>query len=90
MQAAQQKLIIGGTTVCITLIAIGLLLGVWVIRPIQQLTDYALAVRDGKRVKRPALGSNEMEELGIAFEQMRDALEGRSYVENYVKHSPMK
>jgi two-component system sensor histidine kinase CreC len=84
-QAAQQKLIIGGTVVCISLIGIGLLLGAWVTRPIQKLTDYARAVRDGKRVKRPSLGSNEMEELGVAFEQMRDALEGKRYVENYVQ-----
>jgi two-component system sensor histidine kinase CreC len=83
--AAQKKLIIGGTVVCITLIGIGLLLGVWVTRPIQRLTDYARAVRDGKRVKRPALGSSEMEELGLAFEQMRDALDGKSYIENYVQ-----
>ncbi|MEE9425071.1 MAG: two-component system sensor histidine kinase CreC [Methylococcales bacterium] len=85
IQAAQKKLIIGGTAVCLTLIAIGLLLGVWVTQPIQQLTNYARGVRDGKRVKRPILGSNEMEELSIAFEQMRDALDGKSYVENYVQ-----
>ena len=83
--AAQKKLIIGGTVVCITLIGIGLLLGVWVTRPIQRLTDYARAVKDGKRVKRPALGSSEMEELGLAFEQMKDALDGKNYVENYVQ-----
>lgn len=85
VRAAQEKLIIGGTVVCITLITVGLLWGVWLTRPIQRLTDYARAVRDGKRVRRPALGSSEMEELGIAFEQMRDALEGKTYVENYVQ-----
>ncbi len=85
LQAAQKKLIVGGAVVCITLIAIGLLLGAWITRPIQRLTEYARAVRDGKRVKRPALGSNEMEELGATFEQMRDALDGKRYVENYVQ-----
>lgn len=84
-EAAQNKFILGGTLVCLTLIAIGLLLSVWVTRPILRLTDYARAIRDGRRVKRPALGSSEMEELGIAFEQMRDALAGKRYVENYVQ-----
>ncbi len=83
--AAQTKLIIGGTVVCITLIGIGLLLGTWVTHPIQRLTEYVRAVRDGKRVKKPRLGSSELEELGIAFEQMRDALDGKSYIENYVQ-----
>jgi two-component system sensor histidine kinase CreC len=84
-QAAQNKLILAGTIACIIFIGIGLLLGLWVTRPIQQLTYYAKAVRDGRRVKRPALGSNEMEELGVAFEQMHDALDGKSYIENYVQ-----
>ena len=83
--AAQKKLVIAGTMTCLIFIGIGLLLGTWVTRPIQKLTDYAKAIRDGKRVKRPALGSNEMEDLGTAFEQMRDALDGKSYVENYVQ-----
>ncbi len=85
VRAAQKKLIIGGTIVCLTLIAAGLLLSVWVTRPVLRLTDYAKAIRDGKRIKRPTLNSSEMEELGTAFEQMRDALEGKRYVENYVQ-----
>ncbi len=83
--AAQKKLMLAGTVACLIFIGIGLLLGTWVTRPIQKLTTYAKAVRDGKRVKRPVLDSSEMEELGIAFEQMRDALDGKSYVENYVQ-----
>ena len=84
-QAAENKLIIGGSLVCLILIVIGLLLGVWVTHPIQKLTLYAKAISEGKRVKRPALGSVEMEALGLAFEQMRDALDGKQYVENYVQ-----
>ena len=83
--AAQRELIIAGAVVCVALITIGLLLGLWVTRPIQQLTVYARDVRDGKRVKLPVLGRGEMAELGLAFEQMREALEGKRYVENYVQ-----
>jgi two-component system, OmpR family, sensor histidine kinase CreC len=85
VRAAQNKLILGGTLICLVLIVVGLLLSVWVTRPIQSLTHYARSIRDGKRIKRPSLGSNEMEELGMAFEQMRDALEGKDYIENYVQ-----
>lgn len=84
-RAAEQKLMIGGTIACLILIALGLLLGVWVTTPIQKLTDYAKAIGQGKRISRPTLGSNEMEELGLAFEQMRDALDGKHYIENYVQ-----
>ena len=54
-------------------------------RPIRRLTDYAHAVARGERVVPPRGGSPEAATLGRAFEDMRDALENRAYVENYVQ-----
>ncbi len=54
-------------------------------RPIRRLTDYAHAVARGERVMPPRGGSPEAATLGRAFEEMRDALENRGYVENYVQ-----
>ena len=54
-------------------------------RPIRRLTDYAHAVARGARVLPPRGGSPEAATLGRAFEEMRDALENRAYVENYVQ-----
>lgn len=54
-------------------------------RPIRGLTSYALAVARGERVLPPMRGSPETLMLGQAFEQMRDALEDRAYVTNYVQ-----
>jgi two-component system sensor histidine kinase CreC len=54
-------------------------------RPIRRLTDYAHAVARGERVVPPRGGSPEAATLGRAFEEMRDALENRAYVENYVQ-----
>ena len=54
-------------------------------RPIRRLTEYALAVARGERVVPPRGGSPEAATLGRAFEEMRDALENRGYVENYVQ-----
>jgi two-component system sensor histidine kinase CreC len=59
----------------------------WVSRPIERLTRYARAVRDGENVPLPRLGySCEIRQMGTAFDEMRDALEGRQYVENYVQN----
>ena len=63
----------------------GFLIGLWVNRPIQQLTEYSLAVRDGRRVAVPNLGRGDMGMLAKAFDEMRDAIEGKSYVEQYVQ-----
>lgn len=57
----------------------------WLTRPIRRLTDYARAVKRGDRVTLPRLGRSEIGTLGLAFEEMRDALEGKNYVEHYVQ-----
>lgn len=54
-------------------------------RPIRQLTAYARSVAQGERVAPPRLDSPEVATLGRAFEEMRDALEDRRYVESYVQ-----
>ena len=54
-------------------------------RPIRRLTEYAHAVARGERVAPPQGGTGEAATLGRAFEEMRDALENRAYVENYVQ-----
>jgi two-component system sensor histidine kinase CreC len=65
---------------------LGLLLSLWLTRPIKLLTNYAKAVRDGKKAASPNLGgSGELAELGKSFEEMREALEGKKYVERYVQ-----
>ncbi len=67
-------------------VIIGLLLSYWLTGPIDALTRYARMIRDGKRPKPPRLGfSSEMRQLGGALEEMRDALDGRQYVERYVQ-----
>lgn len=67
-------------------VVVGLLLSYWLTGPIRSLTQYARTIRDGKHPPPPKLGfSSEIRQLGGAFEEMRDALEGRKYVERYVQ-----
>ena len=54
-------------------------------RPIRRLTAYAQAVTRGERVTAPMGGTPEIATLRRAFEEMRRALDGRGYVENYVQ-----
>src|SRR5262245_62209214 len=50
-----------------------------------RLTQYANDVRAGHRVPFPKLAPTELKTMGIAFEKMREALTGRTYVEQYVE-----
>lgn len=73
--------IVGGLTVAVVL----WLAASWVIAPIERLTDYARAVRDGKPAPPPSLPGRTLRELARAFEEMRDALAGRKHVERYTQ-----
>lgn len=82
---SKRRIAVGGTITACAIILIGLFLSRTVTLPIQRLTDYAKAVRDGRRAQLPPLGKSEINLLGEAFEEMRDALEGKQYVEHYVQ-----
>jgi two-component system sensor histidine kinase CreC len=65
---------------------LGFLASRWITLPIKRLTDYANAIRTGKRTAFPELGRSEIGEMGHAFEKMQEALEGKRYVEQYVQN----
>lgn len=69
----------------LAIILLSILFSLWLTRPIKLLTQYARDVRDGKRVILPRLGRSEISDMGHAFEEMREALEGKKYVEKYVQ-----
>ncbi|MEM9398594.1 MAG: two-component system sensor histidine kinase CreC [Verrucomicrobiota bacterium] len=86
IHTATQKVIRTGIYAGLGTIMLGLLISFWLTHPISALTQYARQVRDGQRVKLPQLFmARELKKLGFAFEEMRDALEGRQYVEQYVQ-----
>ncbi|MBI4864431.1 MAG: two-component system sensor histidine kinase CreC [Candidatus Riflebacteria bacterium] len=66
-------------------ILVGLVISGMVIRPVRRLTEYARAIRDGHEPPLPDLATVEIRELGLAFEEMREALEGKRTVERYVR-----
>lgn len=71
----------GGGLIVLT----GFAFSVWLTTPIERLTAYARAVRDGKPATLPRLAGREVGQLRRAFEEMRDALEGKKYVERYTQ-----
>ncbi len=72
------------TTVVLMLLGI-YLAARWATRPLEVLTRHALAVSRGERSTSPRMPGQQMKTLAKALEDMRDALEGREYVEHYVQ-----
>ncbi|MBN2684715.1 MAG: two-component system sensor histidine kinase CreC [Pontiellaceae bacterium] len=85
MQQARGRLVMSGVIAFVAILLLLIPVSLWVIHPVRELTVYARKVRDGKKTAPPAVRKGEMGELTQAFEEMRDALEGKSYVEEYVQ-----
>jgi two-component system sensor histidine kinase CreC len=85
VRAARKKLIYGALGGGLAVLVLLLLVVAWVIAPIERLTHYARSVRDGRAAPLPPLPGHTLRDLGTAFEEMRDALEGRQHVERYTQ-----
>ena len=85
LDAAERRIVVVGIGVTALLITLGMLLSVWITWRIEKLTNYARAVRDGERVPPPRFRNDEIGVLSSAFEEMREALENKQYVEEYVQ-----
>ena len=86
LETSERKIIIGGLVVFGVVVLMALLAATMLTRPIQRLTAYAKAIGRNERCPLPALGTSEISDLGLAFEEMRVALEGKQYIENYVQN----
>ena len=84
-ESARPRILNIGIISIVMAIFLSLLVSAWIARQIKLLTDYANNVREGKRVTLPKLGRSELGEMGMAFEKMRETLEGKKYIEQYVQ-----
>ncbi len=76
-------------TALLALLAAGILsylISRWITVPISRLTHYANQVRDGQRAEFPQLGNSEIGEMGHALKEMKTALDGKQYVEQYIQN----
>jgi two-component system sensor histidine kinase CreC len=85
VRAARQRMLLYAVPFVLLLGLIGWFGASWITRPLERLTAHVRALRDGRASTLPRLASPEVHALGTALEEMRDALEGKNYVENYVQ-----
>jgi two-component system sensor histidine kinase CreC len=85
IQSARHKLLVVGLTSGLSVIVIAVLVSVWLVRPFGLVRDYLRYVGQQKRLSPLRLARRALGALGAAYDEMRDALAGRSYVEEYVQ-----
>lgn len=74
-----------GLSLLLVALLIGAFLSYWLSHSITRLVRYANLVKEGERVEAPKLGGSELRHLVDALESMRQKLEGKDYVEQYVQ-----
>ncbi|HVI58995.1 MAG TPA: two-component system sensor histidine kinase CreC [Luteimonas sp.] len=80
---SQQAVLRWGLVLLGTALLVGIAAAWWLSRQLGRLQRYAHAVTAGERVALPRT-AGEFDDLGRALETMRDRLEGKQYVEQYV------
>jgi two-component system sensor histidine kinase CreC len=83
--AERKKLAGVGLVVAGVMVVAGWWIAARLTESLERLTVYAQDVRDGRLVSPPGSRATEIAALGRAFEEMRDALEGRQQVERYTQ-----
>ncbi|MDR2055945.1 MAG: two-component system sensor histidine kinase CreC [Desulfovibrio sp.] len=82
---AQKRFLLSLILIAAAAIALSVGLSCWITRPVKRLTQYATAIRKGEAKPLPALESSEIRDLGAAMEEMQTKLEGKNYIEDYVR-----
>lgn len=85
VEAARRNTLVVGVLSAIGVALLALMVSVWVVRPLGLMTDFARYVRSQRRLHPAALARVAVGIVRDGFEEMRDALAGRSYVADYVQ-----
>ncbi|MAM86791.1 two-component system sensor histidine kinase CreC [Allohahella sp. A8] len=81
---ARQQIWQQGTIILLAALILGALLSFWLTRSIRKLSSYVDEVSAGRRPALPKIHERELAHLADSMEAMRESLEGRRYVEEYI------
>ena len=82
---ARRHLALWAGAIALGMVAVGWWIAARLVRSLERLTEHARAVRDGRGSRPPVSRAREIAELARAFEEMREALEGRRHAERYTQ-----
>lgn len=85
VEEARRKTLYVGVLSAVGVALLALMMSIWVVRPLGLLTDFARYVRSQRRLHPASLARVAVGIVREGFEEMRDALAGRSYVADYVQ-----
>ncbi len=81
---AERKVVVSGMLLLVMSALVGVIVTAWMVYSIRRLRQYAQSVQAGQNLAVPNV-PGELGDLARAMESMRQRLEGREYIENYVR-----
>ena len=81
---AERKMLVSGLWLLGLSAVVGVVVTLWVVLSIRRLRRYANATEAGKKLPLPRIGG-ELGDLARAMQAMRQRVEGRDYIEGYVR-----
>jgi two-component system sensor histidine kinase CreC len=85
VRAARWRLVAYAGSIALAMVVLGWWIAARLTRSLERLTAHVREVRDGRPAAPVQSRAREIAELSQAFEEMRDALEGRQHVERYTQ-----
>jgi two-component system sensor histidine kinase CreC len=83
--AARQRTLLVGLTSVVGVLLLMVILSAWLVRPFGLVGDWVRHLRRQRTLSLRRLSRSTLGFLGAAYDEMRDALAGRSYVADYVQ-----
>jgi two-component system, OmpR family, sensor histidine kinase CreC len=81
---AERKVVLSGMLLLVLSALVGVIVTAWMVYSIRRLRQYAQSVQAGQNLAVPNV-PGELGDLAQAMQSMRQRLEGREYIENYVR-----
>jgi two-component system, OmpR family, sensor histidine kinase CreC len=81
---AERKILVSGFWLIFLSATVGVIVTLWVVSSIRKLRNYANEIESGKKIAMPHI-SGELGDLAKAMAAMRQRVEGREYIEAYVR-----
>jgi two-component system sensor histidine kinase CreC len=85
VDAARRKTLYVGVFSIVSFLLLGVLVSAWLVRPFGLVSDYVRYLRTQPRLTPGGMWRRAVGSLRAAYDEMRDALAGRSYVADYVQ-----
>jgi two-component system sensor histidine kinase CreC len=85
MQLARSRIFLTGFIAVVAFLVLSFIISAWISRPVMKLTDYINSLREKKHPVFPELSGLEIRNLGEAFRELLEELEGKKYIEDYIQ-----